>query len=321
MFHLNLLIFVILLIPYIDTTPIGQGAVPTQLGCNVCGQPQQNPTGQWSNWGEWGLCQSYSGSYGQVRTRQCMGSGCVGGNEEARHCTPNNGGGCNVCGGSTGSWSSWSEWGLCEETNQGYVKKRTRQCLSGSCQGNNEEIENCIQYDEPQQPTWQNWSSWTQCSVSCGGGVQTRTRQCNTQCGVCQCSGSSQEIRQCNTQTCCNFNEWQEWTNCSNQCGTGQRNRIRLCTCGNCPGESYQQQTCSSYTNCPSQNDPPTCNKCQTSVTKPPVTCPTCGPLVNQTPSPCTTCNTAPKQPITCTTCGTSSNNNGGVVSVGGLIG
>lgn len=230
MIYFNLLIFLSSFIGYINGTPIGQGVVPTVIGCNVCGPQNQNPIGEWSNWSEWGTCQNYSGSYGQIRSRQCIGSGCVGGNEEARHCTPDNNG-CNVCGGTVNSWSSWSEWGLCEETDQGYVKKRTRICLSGSCQGNNLEIENCIQYDAP--PTWENWSSWSQCSASCGGGTQRRTRKCDTKCGVCQCAGESQQIRQCNTQACCTPGNWQEWSTCSNQCGIGQRMRIRICLCSN----------------------------------------------------------------------------------------
>uniref|UniRef100_A0A0K0EIR1 Uncharacterized protein n=1 Tax=Strongyloides stercoralis TaxID=6248 RepID=A0A0K0EIR1_STRER len=321
MIYFNLLLFVSSFIGISYNTPIGQGVVPTVIGCDVCGPQHQSPTGEWSSWGEWGPCQSYSGTYGQVRTRQCLGTGCVGGNDEARHCTPNNGGGCNTCGGTVGSWSSWSEWSLCEETSQGYVKTRKRICLSGTCQGNNQEVENCIQYNPPPTPEWENWSSWSQCSASCGGGTQTRTRVCDTKCGVCQCAGASQEIRQCNTQPCCTLGEWQEWSICSNQCGTGHRTRIRICSCTSCQGATIQQESCSLYINCPTTTTQPTCNQCQPPVIQPPLPCSTCGPLVNQ-PQPCSTCGPLVNQPppSTCTTCGTSSNNNGGSITVG-LIG
>uniref|UniRef100_A0A0N4Z5A2 Uncharacterized protein n=1 Tax=Parastrongyloides trichosuri TaxID=131310 RepID=A0A0N4Z5A2_PARTI len=308
-------ILLIVIINNISSTPIGQGVQPTSTGCNVCGGNQQNPVGSWSSWSEWGTCQSYSGTYGQVRTRQCQGSGCVGGNEEARHCTPpstGNGGGCNVCGtGNSGNgvWSNWSEWSLCEETSQGPVQKRTRQCLSGSCQGYNQETESCIQYSQPSTPEWENWSSWSQCSATCGGGVQTRTRQCDTQCGVCQCSGNNQETQQCNTQACCTWGQWGSWSPCSNSCGTGQRNRVRSCSCLNCNGEAYQQEVCTSTSNCPVQNNPPTCNTCQQPVVATtPTTCSTCGPLVNQ-----------PQVPSTCSTC--SSSSGGGAITAGGIIG
>ena len=143
---------------------------------------------------------------------------------------------CIPCNTPATEWSEWSEWSLCSQQYGAYSKTRTRTCLNSAvstCEGASSESIACLS-DSPTTPEWNSWGEWSGCSASCGGGSQYRQRTCNTHCGVCQCQGPATEQRECNTQSCCHWNEWSAWSQCSVTCGVGGvQSRTRDCTCGN----------------------------------------------------------------------------------------
>ncbi|CAH1773904.1 unnamed protein product, partial [Owenia fusiformis] len=83
---------------------------------------------------------------------------------------------------------------------------------------------------------WGAWSSMTECNRQCGGGKQYRVRDCDSPApanGGEDCSGEKYDITTCNEDQCPFVNGgwsgWQEWSNCSVQCGDGVQVRFRTC--------------------------------------------------------------------------------------------
>ena len=92
------------------------------------------------------------------------------------------------------------------------------------------------------------WSTWNTCSLSCGSGTRTRARApvpqlpcslpggigCDQAWGVGArpCSEFANDDEElCNIQPCpidCLLHPWQEWSTCTQSCGTGETHRSRV---------------------------------------------------------------------------------------------
>merc|ERR1719219_2930144 len=83
------------------------------------------------------------------------------------------------------------------------------------------------------------WSDWSVCSkTECGTtGHQHRTRQCSCptpSLGYAYCEGNDQETKTCVNEACPTAGawcEWSPWSECSETCGPGHRDRTRTCGC------------------------------------------------------------------------------------------
>jgi hypothetical protein len=95
------------------------------------------------------------------------------------------------------------------------------------CTGDPEEVVSC---NASPCPSLTDWSEWTECSKSCGkGGAQRRVRDCLVQrSGIGNaCFEPLEESQGCNSQDCPFWTEWSEWTDCSRDCGSGDRSKVR----------------------------------------------------------------------------------------------
>ncbi|ETN86753.1 thrombospondin type 1 domain protein [Necator americanus] len=91
------------------------------------------------------------------------------------------------------------------------------------------------------------WGDWLPCSVSCGIGFQIRERLCDGNL----CTIVSKQARTCNEQPCpansrdFEWENWSDWTECSQTCGEGFQSKERSCKKGHCPSsDSLRQRRC-----------------------------------------------------------------------------
>ncbi|KAL5251920.1 hypothetical protein ACHWQZ_G014901 [Mnemiopsis leidyi] len=110
---------------------------------------------------------------------------------------------------------------------------------------------------------WSGYGGWTECTEKCGTGTQTRTRTCTNPAplyGGADCTGTAEETQNCNTHHCPIDGGWSdndEWTECTEKCGTGTQTRTRTCTNpaplyggADCTGTAEQTQECNTH-HCP----------------------------------------------------------------------
>eukprot|EP00058_Branchiostoma_floridae_P028482 XP_002613973.1 hypothetical protein BRAFLDRAFT_67461 [Branchiostoma floridae] len=160
----------------------------------------------------------------------------------------------------------WTSWSSCDATCGFGNQLRNRSCDNpppqhggANCTGTMEELRTC----DSGKPCavdgkWSVWSSWSTCNVSCGVGYQTRNRSCDNpepQYGGANCTGISEDEKACDFLTPCpvdgGWSPWTSWSNCSETCGNGSRNRSRRCDLplpqhggANCTGDAKQSQAC-----------------------------------------------------------------------------
>jgi len=88
---------------------------------------------------------------------------------------------------------------------------------------------------------WAAWGEWGACTRACGTGQQTRFRHIGRMPkdgGVACVAHDNSETQECNTFPCgsvqyCAWDEWSDWSNCSQACGTGEQVRHRQTTVTN----------------------------------------------------------------------------------------
>lgn len=77
------------------------------------------------------------------------------------------------------------------------------------------------------------WSEWSTCSQTCGSGFKTRSRVCvPPRNGGAPCGRNNPEKNQCMVKHCPvdgYFENWSNWTSCSQTCGSGSMTRSRTC--------------------------------------------------------------------------------------------
>ena len=132
--------------------------------------------------------------------------------------------------------SNWSEWSQCDKTCGGGVSKRTRTIVKPSQHKGAqcpilEESKPCNSQPCPVNCKVSEWDNWSKCTKECGGGTKTRTRTVVTkpQFGGDGCPNLI-ENDNCNTQPCpidCKVGEWENWSDCTKECGTGTTTRKR----------------------------------------------------------------------------------------------
>lgn len=103
------------------------------------------------------------------------------------------------------------------------------------------------------------WSTWSNCSEPCGNGTRFRARSVvrPAKKGGLACPALREE-EACNTQHCpvdCVAGEWEDWGNCSTECGGGvQTRRLQIIRYpdfgGKSCGVTVQNRTCNNHT-CP----------------------------------------------------------------------
>ncbi|CAK8676904.1 unnamed protein product [Clavelina lepadiformis] len=230
-----------------------RGLAVAYEACNIheCAAPS------WLSWESWTTCTKFCGTEGlQVRSRLCslgVETECFGSPFETRACNIRN---CfNVV---VAEWINWQNWGACNVPCGGGVRIRIRVCntrRSADCGFINEETESCNIHECP--VLWGRWTTWSYCSKSCGDGSRRRTRTCST--GIAADCGEPRSAivrKLCNTQACpfsFVWDNWGQWTICSQTCGVGMRRRSRTCPTGlnrDCGTLSRQLRRCNTQ-ECP----------------------------------------------------------------------
>lgn len=214
--------------------------------------------GPWSDWSECttscGGGQKYH-TRGVVKHAEHYGSGCEGSLDEVVSCNTQSCAKPKECG-----YGVWSDWSACSHSCDGGARERTRSVEQAPTNGgalcarsNLTELGPCG--TEPCKPftkadcspgacektdcRFGNWSAWSSCSDRCGG-HQERIRGVKifARGGGSPCQGSSRHVRPCERpadSNCslgkgdidCLLGAWSDWSDCSADCGGGQRTASR----------------------------------------------------------------------------------------------
>ncbi|XP_065671429.1 uncharacterized protein LOC100203937 isoform X14 [Hydra vulgaris] len=218
-----------------------------------------NPISYWSDWSSWLNCSVSCGGGTKNRTRTCLDpvKSCVGNTIDITDCYSN----LTCAAISKSSWSDWGSWSNCTVSCGVGIMNRTRICFGtvDLCIGNTTDITDCyknLTCTASPITYWSDWSIWSYCSVSCGSGTMNRTRMCLVT--VESCVGNTTDITDCySNQTCAansisNWSDWSSWSNCTVTCGSGTKNRTRMCivTVEPCVGNTTDISDCYSNLTC-----------------------------------------------------------------------
>ncbi|KAL5248186.1 hypothetical protein ACHWQZ_G017384 [Mnemiopsis leidyi] len=244
---------------------VGEAAETEECNTNAC-----PVDGGWSDYGVWSECSADCGTGTKSRTRTCTnpapangGADCVGEATETQNCNTQP---CPVDGG----WSDNGNWSECSAECGRGTKTRTRTCTNpapanggADCVGEATETQNCNTQPCPVDGGWSNFGDWSECSAECEGGTKTRTRTCTNPApanGGADCVGEAAETQNCNTHSCPvdgGWSDYNEWSECSAECGTGTKTRTRTCTNpapanggADCVGEATETKNCNTHS-CP----------------------------------------------------------------------
>eukprot|EP01052_Picozoa_sp_SAG31_P015833 SAG31_NODE_1028_length_10273_cov_22.700413_4_plen_1559_part_00 len=202
------------------------------------------------NWGAWSRCDLPCGGGTQERdyeitvTAQNGGSPCPSPSTQLRSCNTEP---CPVdC---AGSWSAYDD---CTAVCGGGVQLRTYHISvdaanggrMGTCEAadGSTELRACNSDPCPQDCEG-DWGTWSDCSLPCGNGRRTRQYTVTTVAAYggadCEIPSGTTETIECNSHACpvpvdCS-GVWGVWTDCSAECGGGERSR------------SYQVITAAAY--------------------------------------------------------------------------
>jgi len=226
----------------------------------VCNEQPCPKNCEWNTFGDWSECSASCGGGNQHRERtkkqeaEFGGQNCTGGAREVTPCNTHN---CAVnC-----EYDDWGNFTTCSKTCDGGTQFRTRgiklaAAFGGTeCSGDTKEEQSCNTQNCPIDCEWDEWSEWDTCSLTCGGGMTARVRNIKVypQFGGQICQGQAAEMNVCNNQTCprdCQWGPFGAFSECSEPCGPGLKNRTRVKVVEgdpggrNCTGPSVQEVSC-----------------------------------------------------------------------------
>eukprot|EP00800_Vazella_pourtalesii_P019814 TRINITY_DN687_c0_g1_i6.p1 TRINITY_DN687_c0_g1~~TRINITY_DN687_c0_g1_i6.p1 ORF type:complete len:1458 (+),score=297.65 TRINITY_DN687_c0_g1_i6:296-4669(+) len=240
----------------------GADCVGPSADSSICNERACPIHGDWTSWSPWSTCSRPCGTGSATRRRTCTpprfgGRECEGETQETKECNPHE---CPIHGG----WTEWTDFSECSQTCAEGAQTRTRTCTNpvpryggDDCVGDGSDIGSCFLRNCPIDGGWSDWTGWGECDAECNGGVRTRSRECNSptpQYGGRDCSGRGVRISECNLHDCPihgGWSGWTQWTDCSLTCGSGRRQRGRVCDDPipqhggrDCPGNGDAIQEC-----------------------------------------------------------------------------
>jgi len=193
---------------------------------------------KWKGWGGWSGCSVTCGSGTKKMSRGQHGAkhggrGCSGPSTKSAVCT------LKVCPVDC-RWSAWTGWSPCPVSCGLGKQVRKRNKLAHQAHGGKHCTDpklgllerGCALKPCPINCAWAGWGAWTACTASCGGGKQQRVRDRThtAEHNGAQCPGAPTMTMACSTHPCpidCEVKEWTEWGNCTEECGGGERGRVK----------------------------------------------------------------------------------------------
>jgi hypothetical protein len=131
----------------------------------------------------------------------------------------------------------WSSWGTCDKSCGGGFQTRVRVVATaavgttGKACPNLSHVQECSPHSCPVDCAYSPWALWTHCSQTCGTGSSTRSRSITTEASnggvACQAIIQTEE---CGTKMCpadCVHSTWNQWSQCTAECGGGSQTRSR----------------------------------------------------------------------------------------------
>eukprot|EP00929_Paragymnodinium_shiwhaense_P121881 TRINITY_DN942_c0_g1_i1.p1 TRINITY_DN942_c0_g1~~TRINITY_DN942_c0_g1_i1.p1 ORF type:complete len:1559 (-),score=404.24 TRINITY_DN942_c0_g1_i1:474-5150(-) len=207
-------------------------------GCNMhpCGTPDKCKMSEWTKWSS---CSATCGVGQESRTREMINQGCAGNLKETRPCAK-----LPSCEHITNcEWFDWTDWSSCSCPCDGGQRTRDRHIKKAPTRGgkpclvsDKEQIEPCntIKCGEScVDGEWGDWTEWEACTATCKG-VTWRSRRVVREANECgkPAEGEAHETASCNDNVpCfpsidCAFNDWSEWSDCTEEC-SGVKRRSR----------------------------------------------------------------------------------------------
>jgi hypothetical protein len=213
------------------------------MDCNEAACDQDCQVGQWSGFT---TCTKTCGRGTRVRDRAVVqpqvgdGAICLPVREE-EWCNPAD---CPVdC-----EWGDWGQFDGCDATCGfgHFTRTRERDVTAkndgAECAGSTSHTAQCILQQCEHPCPVSDWGSWTDCPAECGvEGKQMRTR--STDVDDQQDCPDMEQDRDCDVIPCdvdCVWSEWGEWSECSKDCGNGQKTQTRSIV----TAQSGQGQAC-----------------------------------------------------------------------------
>eukprot|EP01012_Entosiphon_sulcatum_P049575 TRINITY_DN6820_c0_g1_i6.p1 TRINITY_DN6820_c0_g1~~TRINITY_DN6820_c0_g1_i6.p1 ORF type:complete len:7637 (+),score=112.47 TRINITY_DN6820_c0_g1_i6:5459-28369(+) len=213
----------------------GAAACPPLVESRLCHEDPCPVNCVMSDWSTWSVCSLSCGGGIQTRKRSVKVAAAYGGLpcpadlHEDQPCNTNP---CPVnC-----VVSEWTPWNECSLRCGGGLTTRSRSIIVAPLNGGKDcplmlETQHCNTQACPVDCVVSAWSLWSECSTSCGGGERTRKRQIVTQPanGGTSCP-ITEQYESCNESPCpidCVVEKWSAWSDCDEQCGSGERVRRR----------------------------------------------------------------------------------------------
>lgn len=131
-----------------------------------------------------------------------------------------------------------SEWrpGVCSQSCGAGNMTMTRVVVARETEGGLpcpelQKVEVCNTHPCPSDCVMSPWGEWSECTRPCGGGTRARTRVVEEPAahGGLACS-AVQDTQLCSVGACdtaCTLSEWTPWSQCSQRCGGGIKQRLR----------------------------------------------------------------------------------------------